>query len=245
MNKKFDIIYGIRAVIESLDSGQHFERIFIQKNLKGDLYKELMLKVHQSDTPISKVPVERLHRFTRKIHQGVVALISPISYQKLENLVPYIYEQGENPLFIILDGITDVRNFGAIARSAECMGVHGIIIPLAGAAQINEDSMKTSAGAFNYIPVCRQRSLLDAVTYLQESGINVIGCTEKSEQDISKLNFTLPTAIIMGAEESGISDALLERANDLAKIPMKGHIQSLNVSVAAGMTLYEAFSQRQ
>lgn len=244
MNKKSDLIYGIRAVVEALRSGQHLERVFIQKNLKGDLIKELMYELHQTTTPISKVPVERINKFTRKTHQGVIALISPIQYHSLENLIPDLFEKGENPLFLVLDEVTDVRNFGAIARTAECLGVHGIIIPAKGGAQVNEDGVKTSAGAFNYLPICRERSLQDAVRLLVESGINVVACTEKTDNLLSTIDFTSPTAIIMGSEETGISDATMELASIKAKVPMTGKIESLNVSVATGMALYEVQRQR-
>ena len=244
MNNKSDIIYGLRTVIEALRSGQHLERIFIQKNLTGDLYKELMLALHQSDTPISKVPIERINKFTKKNHQGVVALISPIQYHTLEHIVPQLFEEGKNPLLLILDEITDVRNFGAIARTAECLGVNGLVIPVKGGAQVNEDAVKTSAGAFNYLPVCRERSLIEAATYLQESGFNIIACSEKTDNVLADINFTLPTAIIMGSEENGISPQLMELANDIAKVEMHGKIASLNVSVAAGMILYEVQRQR-
>lgn len=244
MNKKSDIIYGIRAVIEAVKSGQHLERVFIQKNLKGDLYKELMLELHQSSSPISKVPIERINKFTKKNHQGVVALISPIQYHSLEHLIPELFEQGKNPLLLILDEITDVRNFGAIARTAECLGVHGIIIPIRGGAQVNEDAVKTSAGAFNYLPVCRENNLIDAARFLQESGISLIACSEKTNNSLKDIDFTLPTAIIMGSEERGISPTLMELASDIAKVPMSGNIESLNVSVATGMALYEVARQR-
>lgn len=244
MNKKSDIIYGIRAVIEAVKSGQHLERVFIQKNLKGDLYKELMLELHKSSSPISKVPIERINKFTKKNHQGVVALISPIQYHSLEHLIPELFEQGKNPLLLILDEITDVRNFGAIARTAECLGVHGIVIPIRGGAQVNEDAVKTSAGAFNYLPVCRENNLIDAVRFLQESGISLIACSEKTNNSLKDIDFTLPTAIIMGSEERGISPTLMELANDIAKVPMSGNIESLNVSVATGMALYEVARQR-
>ena len=244
MNKKSDIIYGIRTVIEAVKSGQHLERVFVQKSLKGDLYKELMLELHQTSTPISKVPSERINKFTKKNHQGVVALISPIQYHTLAHLIPQLYEEGKNPLVLILDEITDVRNFGAIARTAECLGVHGIVIPSRGGAQVNEDAVKTSAGAFNYLPVCREQSLLDAIRYLQESGMNVVSCSEKTDHSLDQMNFTLPTAIVMGSEEKGISNELMDLSNEVAKIPMTGSIESLNVGVAAGMALYEVQRQR-
>ena len=244
MNKKSDIIYGIRTVIEALKSGQHLERVFVQKNLKGELYKELMLELHQSTTPLSKVPPERINKFTRKNHQGVVALISPIQYHSLDHLVPQLFEEGKNPLILILDEITDVRNFGAIARTAECLGVNGVAIPIRGGAQVNEDAVKTSAGAFNYLPICRENSLLDAVHFLQESGFNVVACSEKTDKSISDMDFTSPTAIVIGSEEHGISKQIMERVNHIAKVKMSGQIESLNVSVATGMILYEVQRQR-
>ena len=244
MNKKSDIIYGIRTVIEAVKSGQHLERVFVQKSLKGDLYKELMQELHHTSTPISKVPSERINKFTKKNHQGVVALISPIQYHTLEHLVPQLFEEGKNPLILILDEITDVRNFGAIARTAECLGVHSLVIPSRGGAQVNEDAVKTSAGAFNYLPVCREQSLLDAVRYLQESGMNIVSCSEKTKKTLNQMDFNGPTAIIMGSEERGISADLMELSNEIAKVPMTGSIESLNVGVAAGMALYEVQRQR-
>ena len=245
MNKKSDIIYGIRTVIEAVKSGQHLERVFIQKSLKGDLYKELMVELHQTSTPISKVPSERIDKFTKKNHQGVVALISPVQYHTLEHLVPQLYEQGKNPLILILDEITDIRNFGAIARTAECLGVDAIVIPSRGGAQINEDAVKTSAGAFNYLPVCREKNLLDASRYLKESGIRIVSCSEKTQKTLDQMDFTIPLAIIMGSEERGISSELLELSDEIAKVPMSGSIESLNVGVAAGMALYEVQRQRK
>lgn len=244
MNKKSEIIYGIRAVIEAVKSGQHLERVFIQKNLKGELYKELMLELHQSTTPISKVPIERINKFTRKNHQGIVALTSPIQYHSLENLVPNLFEQGKNPLILILDEITDVRNFGAIARTAECLGVNGVVIPIRGAAQVNEDAVKTSAGAFNYLPVCREKNLMEAVAFLQGSGFQIVACSEKTNTYLKEIDLTPPTAIIVGSEELGISTELLTKANHVGKVKMEGAIESLNVSVATGMALYEVQRQR-
>ena len=244
MNNKSDIIYGIRSVIEALKSGQHLERVFIQKNLKGDLYKELMLELHHGTTPISMVPIERINKFTRKNHQGVVALISPIQYHSLHHLVPELFEKGENPLIVLLDEITDVRNFGAIARTAECLGVHGMVIPIKGGAQVNEDAVKTSAGAFHYLPVCREKSLQEAAQFLLESGFSLIACSEKTDKYLSEMDFTGPTVLIMGSEERGISEELMNLAHGIAKINMTGKIESLNVSVATGMALYEIQRQR-
>ncbi len=244
MNKKSNLVYGIRSVLETLKSGQHLERVFVQKNLKGDLIKELMYELHQHPAPISKVPVERLNKLTTKNHQGAVALVSPILYHKLEQLIPSLFEKGKTPFLIVLDEITDVRNFGAIARTAECMGVHAIVIPAKGGAQVNEDGMKTSAGAFNYLPICREKNLVEAVKYMQESGINVIACTGESDKSPHEVNYSLPTAIVMGSEESGISETVLNLSNDVVRIAMEGHIESLNVSVATGMILYEVKRQR-
>lgn len=244
MNKKSNLIYGLRAVIETIRSGQHLERVFIQKNLKGDLVKELMLMIHQSNTPLSKVPVERINKLTRKNHQGVVALASPIQYANLEHLVPEIFERGEVPFLLALDEITDVRNFGAIARSAECLGAHGIVIPVKGGAQVNEDAIKTSVGALNYIPVCRIPHLGDSIEYLKSSGIQVVACSEKGDKTIKEADFTSPSVIVMGSEEQGIRPEIIQLADEVVKVPMLGRIESLNVSVAAGMILYEAVRQR-
>lgn len=244
MNSKSDLIYGIRTVIEALKAGQHLERVFIQKTLKGDLYRELMLELHQTSTPISKVPVERINRFTKKNHQGVVGLVSPIQYHSLHHLIPELFEKGENPLLLILDEITDVRNFGAIARTAECLGVHGIVIPTKGAAQVNEDAVKTSAGAFNYLPICRESDLEKSAEFLKNSGISLVACTEKGRKHFNEIDLNPPTAIILGSEEKGISDKLLAIADFRAKINLVGQIESLNVSVANGMALYEAQRQR-
>ena len=242
--KKSNSIYGLRAVIEAVKAGDQLERVFIQKNLKGELYKELMIALHQTSIPISKVPVERINKFTRKNHQGVVALISPITYQSIENIVPFLFEEGKNPLLLVLDEITDVRNFGAIARTAEGLGAHGIVIPVKGGAQVNDDAVKTSAGAFNYLPICREENLTACVSFLQQSGIKVVACSEKTEKPLHTEDFTGPLALIMGSEERGISPALLEQADAICKINMQGQIESLNVSVATGMALYEVQRQR-
>ncbi|MEM6641935.1 MAG: 23S rRNA (guanosine(2251)-2'-O)-methyltransferase RlmB [Bacteroidota bacterium] len=244
MNKKLDIIYGIRSVLEAVKAGQQMERVFLQKNLKGDLYKELMLVLHQQTVPLSKVPIERINKFTRKNHQGVVALISPIQYHKLEHLVPQLFEEGKSPLLLLLDEVTDVRNFGAIARSAECMGVDGIVIPTRGGAQVNEDAMKTSAGAFNYLPVSRVNQLLEAVDLLKSSGYQIISCTEKAQKLLSDIDFSSPTALVMGSEEHGISSQIMEASDSLVQIQLTGEIESLNVSVATGIALYEIQRQR-
>ncbi len=237
-------VFGIRAVMEAIDSGKEIESLYIQKGISGDLFRELKKRIDQLEIKYQYVPIEKLNRLTPKNHQGVVAFISPISFHKVEDLIPFIYENGETPLLLVLDRITDVRNFGALARTAECAGVHGIIIPLKESAAIHSDSIKTSAGALFKIPVCRVNSLKKAVEYMQESGLQVIGCSEKNDESLYTVDFTVPTAVVMGSEEDGISNELMRILDRFAKIPLKGEIESLNVSVAAGVVLYEAVRQR-
>jgi len=238
------MVFGIRAVIEAIKSGKDIEAIFVQRGLGGGLFLELKSLLHDSGLSYQVVPIEKLNRITTKNHQGVIGVISPVTYQKIENIIPEIYEKGETPLILILDGITDVRNLGAIARTAECAGVHAIVVPAKGSAQINPDAIKTSAGALFKIPVCRHDSLLKTAKFLQESGLQLVACTEKTNDYLYTPNYTLPTAIIMGSEEDGISNELIRISEHLAKIPMFGEISSLNVSVSAGIILYEAVRQR-
>jgi len=242
--KQKEIIFGIQAVTEAIQSGQELERIFFRKDLRGEHSAELLNLTRKAGIPSQFVPIEKLNRFTRKNHQGVVALISPILYHEMEKLVPTVYEAGRVPLLVVLDGITDVRNFGSIARSAECAGADGLIIPHKGAARIHEDAVKTSAGALLSIPVCRQYNLAEAVGYLKNSGIRVVGATEKSNLSYYKASFKDPLAIIVGSEENGISGAVLKMCDELVSIPLFGHISSLNVSVAASLLMYEAIRQR-
>jgi 23S rRNA (guanosine2251-2'-O)-methyltransferase len=238
------MIFGIRAVIEAISSGKDIESLFLQRGLNGELLSELKTLLRTHDIPSQQVPIDKLNRITNKNHQGVVAFISPITYQKIEDIIPNVFEKGEVPLILILDGITDVRNFGAIARTAECCGAHAIVVPKKGAAQVNPDAVKTSAGALYKIPVCRHDSLLQVLRFLKDSGLQIVGCTEKTEDFIYKPDFTAPTAIIMGAEDEGISFDLMRNCDHLTKIPMHGTIESLNVSVSAGVILYEAVRQR-
>ncbi|WP_017258734.1 23S rRNA (guanosine(2251)-2'-O)-methyltransferase RlmB [Pedobacter arcticus] len=238
------MVFGIRAVIEAINSGKDIESLFLQRGLSGDLMSELKAALRGQDIPSQLVPVEKLNRITAKNHQGAIAFISPITYQKIENIIPDVYERGEVPLILILDGVTDVRNFGAIARTAECTGVHAIVVPKKGAAQINPDAVKTSAGALYKIPICRHDSLLQTMRFLKDSGLQIVSCTEKTDDLIYKPDYTAPTAIIMGAEDEGISFELIRNSDYLTKIPMAGEIASLNVSVSAGVILYEAVRQR-
>jgi 23S rRNA (guanosine2251-2'-O)-methyltransferase len=238
------LIFGIRPVIEAVKAGKEIDRLYIQSGLKNELYNELMVVLKQHNIAFQYVPVEKLNRLTTKNHQGVAGYISSISYHKIQDILPAIFEEGKAPLILILDRITDVRNFGAIARTAECSGAHAIVIPTHGAAQINADAIKTSAGALHKIPVCREENLKTVINFLKECGLQIIACTEKAENYYFQIDFTVPTAIIMGSEEDGISNEFLQKSDAKAKIPLMGEIGSLNVSVATGIILYEAVSQR-
>ncbi|MDO4228787.1 MAG: 23S rRNA (guanosine(2251)-2'-O)-methyltransferase RlmB [Capnocytophaga sp.] len=243
MEKDYQI-FGIRAIIEAISAGKTIDKIFVQKGLKSTLYQELQQLLQKEQIAISHVPVEKLNRMTKKNHQGVVANLSPVVYHDFENLVIDTIESGKTPLFIILDHLSDVRNFGAIIRTAECTGVSGIIIPKKGSVSITADTVKTSAGAVFKVPICKVDNLRDAVYYLQGSGIKIVVATEKTEKSLYKVTMNEPLAIIMGAEDVGVSPALLKLADDRAKLPMLGEISSLNVSVACGVFLYEVVRQR-
>ena len=243
--KKENFIYGIHPVMEALKSGKEIEKIMIQKGLRGEGFQQLHTLVREMEIPIQFVPLEKLDRMTRQNHQGVVAMISEISYQKIETILPSVYEQGKVPLVLLLDRITDVRNLGAIARTAECSGVDAILIPEKGSAQVNQDAIKTSAGALYKVPVCRYSSARESVTFLKNSGLKIIAATEKANSDYTDVDMTQPLVLILGSEESGISAELLGMADELIQIPILGEIQSLNVSVAAGVILYEILRQRK
>ncbi len=238
------MVFGIRAVIEAIDSGKEIESLFIQRGISGSLFLELKSLLKEHGLGYQQVPIEKLNRITRKNHQGVIAVISPITYQHIEDLLPSIYEKGETPFLLMLDGVTDVRNMGAIARTAECAGIHAIIVPKKGSAEINPDAIKTSAGALYKIPVCREDSLGKTGRFLIESGIQLVVSTEKTQDSVYDVDYTGPTCIIMGAEDVGVSDDLIRISDKLAKIPMYGEIGSLNVSVSAAVVIYEAIRQR-
>jgi 23S rRNA (guanosine2251-2'-O)-methyltransferase len=243
--EKSDMIYGTRAVIEAIAAGKNIDKVMIQSGLANDLVKELITVAKGNNIPIAYVPAEKLKRLSSKNHQGVICLLSAVSsFSSVDDLIYKAYNEGREPFFLILDRITDVRNFGAIVRTAECAGVDGIIIPEKGNAPITSDAMKTSAGALNHLPICRERDLRKTLQLLHDNGIRVVACTEKTERSVYELKLTGPLAIIMGSEEDGISDNLLRSADDLAKIPLKGKIGSLNVSVAAGIALYEVVRQK-
>jgi 23S rRNA (guanosine2251-2'-O)-methyltransferase len=244
VGKQKEIIFGIRAVEEAILAGQELERVFIRKDLRSGQSTSLLHRIRKAGIPYQLVPAEKLNRFTRKNHQGVVALISPILYHDPEKLLPAIFEAGRIPLLLVLDGITDVRNFGAIARTAECAGVDGMIIPFKGSARIQEDAVKTSAGALMNIPVCRVDNLSGAVKYLKNSGLKTIGATETAGSSLFSADLKDPLAIIMGSEERGISAGLLAQCDETIAIPVYGQISSLNVSVAASIIMYETVRQR-
>ncbi|MBA3681125.1 MAG: 23S rRNA (guanosine(2251)-2'-O)-methyltransferase RlmB [Bacteroidetes bacterium] len=239
-----NLIFGTRAVLEAVEAGKDIEKIFIQKGLSNELYHQLRTALKGQTVPIQIVPPEKLKRITEKNHQGVVAYLTEINYYNTEELLAGVFEKGKIPLVLILDRVTDVRNFGAIARGAECAGVDFIIIPSRGAAQITGDAIKTSAGALHRIKVCREDNLKNTLDYLKESGLQIVSCHEKTDNLIYAADFTKPSAIIVGSEENGISNEYIKRSDVEVKIPMVGKIASLNVSVASGIVLFEAVKQR-
>jgi 23S rRNA (guanosine2251-2'-O)-methyltransferase len=241
--EKTDMIYGTRAVIEAIVAGKEIEKIMVQSGLNNDLIKELISVARTHEVPFTFVPAEKLKRLSTKNHQGVICILSSVSYASLENIIHTVFSEGREPFFLLLDRVTDVRNFGAIARTAECAGIDAIVIGEKGNAPITSDAMKTSAGALNHVPVCRERDLKKTIKFLQESGLQVVACTEKASKTIYEVEFKGPTALVLGSEEDGIADALLREVDELAKIPMKGKISSLNVSVAAGVAIYEVVRQ--
>jgi len=244
MSNDKNMIYGTRAVIEAVKAGKEIDRVMIKNGIEGELTRELKIVLHQNHINIQYVPVEKINKITMKNHQGVIAFLSVISYQKIEDILPGIFENGETPLLLILDRITDVRNFGAIARTAYCSGVHAIIIPSRGAAQIGSDAIKTSAGALHNINVCRHDNLKEVIDYLKKSGVNVIAATEKAGQLCYHADLRVPLAFIMGSEEDGVSPEYLKLSGNSVRVPITSEIGSLNVSVAAGILLYETIRQR-
>lgn len=245
MIHKSEYIFGLRAIIEAIEAGKDIDKVLLRKDLAGsDLSHELMQKIKEYGIICQRVPVEKLNRITMKNHQGAIALLSQVTYFSLSQIVPSLYEEGMTPLILLLDGITDTRNFGAIARTAECAGVDAIVIPERHSVSVNADAVKTSAGALLHIPVCRERSIAHAARYLKESGLQLIAATEKATAPYTEADFTGPVAIVMGAEDVGISSEVLRECDTQAAIPIIGSIGSLNVSVAAGVMMYEAVRQR-
>lgn len=244
MIEQNEMIFGIRAVIEAIDAGKEIDKVLIKKDLQGDLSRELFAKLKDTSILIQRVPIEKLNRLTRKNHQGVIAFIAAVEYQQLDSLVPMLFEEGKTPFFVMLDGVTDVRNFGSIARTCNCAGVDAIILPARNSVSVNADAIKTSAGALHTLPVCRELNLDSAIKYLKNSGFRVVGATEKGDYDYTKANYKDPVCIVMGAEDTGIPYEHLALCDEWVKIPLYGNIESLNVSVAAGIVIFEAVNQR-
>lgn len=240
-----EMIFGIRSVLEAIEAGKEIDKILIRRDLSSDLARQLQAKLDGLPVAIQRIPIEKLNTFTEKNHQGVIAFISPIAFQRIEDIIPRIYEEGRVPFLVVLDGITDVRNFGAIARTCECAGVDAIIIPVKGGAAINADAIKTSAGALHSIPVCREENMGNCLKFLSLSGIKVVAASEKGALDYTALNMTEPVALVMGSEDVGISPDHLKLCTDTVTIPLGGKISSLNVSVAAGVLMYEVVRQRR
>lgn len=245
-DRNIDMLFGLRPILEALNAGRTLEKIYLLRTTKNSITQDITALAKAANIPVSLVPLEKLDGITRKNHQGAVAFVSPIDYQPLDSILAGLYEEGKNPLLLILDRITDVRNFGSIARNAECMGVHAIVVPSRGAAQINGDALKTSAGALNLIPVCREPNLKETIDFLKQSGVQVVACTEKADASLEteSVDLTGPVAILMGSEEDGISPEYLRLADHKVRIPMAGQISSLNVSVASGIMLFEVLRQR-
>lgn len=239
-----DYIFGIRPVIEAIEAGRDIDKIFVSKELHSDVARELLDKAREMHVLVQRVPPEKIQSITRKQTQGVLAILSAVTYHRLDHLVPELYEAGLMPFVLILDGITDVRNFGAIARTAECAGVDAIVIPQHGSVSVGGDAVKTSAGALLHIPVCRERSVRGAVQFLKDNGYRVVAVSEKADINYTEANFTDPVALVMGAEDVGISPDVYELCDLRVGIPMFGKIGSLNVSVAAGVLMYEVVRQR-
>ncbi|MDH8700734.1 23S rRNA (guanosine2251-2'-O)-methyltransferase [Dysgonomonadaceae bacterium PH5-43] len=243
--KENEMIFGTRAVIEAIQAGKEVDKILMRRDLQNDLSRELFDIVKTTNIPIQRVPKEKLDKLTRKNHQGVIAFISAITYQTLEDIVPFLYEEGKMPCILLLDGITDVRNFGAIARTCECAGVDAIVIPTRNSVSVNADAVKTSAGALLSIPVCKEPSINEAIKFLKNCGYTIFAATEKASDSYTKANYTGPTAIVLGGEDMGISMDNLRICDQMVKIPILGSIASLNVSAAAAILIYEAIRQRE
>lgn len=245
MSKELDeSIYGIRPVIEAIMSGKQIDKVLVRQGLSGELATELLNLMKERNIHFQFVPSERFAKFVNRNHQGVVASVMPVELVELEMLVPTLFESGKEPFLLILDSITDVRNFGAIVRTAECAGVDAIIVPAKGAAQIGSDSVKTSAGALHHIPICRVGSLKMTINFLKNSGFRTIITADKASENLYDVDLKGPIAVIMGAEDTGVSPDLFKLADSLVRIPIKGKIGSLNVSVATGVIVYEAIRQR-
>ncbi|MCR4828519.1 MAG: 23S rRNA (guanosine(2251)-2'-O)-methyltransferase RlmB [Bacteroidales bacterium] len=241
---KQQLVCGLRPVMEAIDSDQQIDKILIQSGLDGSLMQELRAKIRDKGLPFQYVPAEKLDRMTDSNHQGVVATISPIRFHDFMELLNRLLEQEKVPFVVLLDHLTDVRNVGAIVRTAECAGVDAVVVPDHGSAQISEDAIKSSSGALLRVPICRESNMKTVVNYARQSGLQVVAASEKGATDYVEVDFTVPTLLVMGSEDTGISPELLKMTDCRAKLPMRGEVQSLNVSVAAGIFFYEMLRQR-
>ncbi len=239
-----DTIFGLHAIIEAIEAGKTIDKLLLKKDLSGELARTLINLARERGIMVQRVPIEKLNRITRKNHQGAIAMLAAINYYKVEQVLPAVYDEGMNPFFVILDGVTDVRNFGAIARTCDCAGVSAIVIPEKGSVSVNGDAVKTSAGALNYLPVCREHSLKAAIEYLRQSGCTIIGTSDKNSVNYTQQNYTGPVALVLGSEGKGISNEIMRLCDAFVKIPEFGNISSLNVSVAGGIMMYEVVRQR-
>jgi len=243
-DKQSQMIFGTRPVIEAVQAGKDVDKILIRKDIQNELTRELFRIVKGTNIPVQFVPQEKLDRLTRKNHQGVIALISAVTYRKLDDIVPSLYEEGKNPFIVLLDGVTDVRNFGAIARSCECAGVNAIVIPAHNSVSVNADAVKTSAGALLTLSVCKEASITEAIGFLKNCGYKVVAATEKANNTYTTVDYTMPVALVLGGEDKGISMDNLRICDEMVNIPVAGNIASLNVSAAAAVLLYEVVRQR-
>lgn len=244
MIDKTQYIYGIHAVLEAIDAGKDIDKIFLSKTLNNDTAQEIIDRARALQVPVQRVPVQKIDRITRRNHQGVLAMMAAVTYYRVEQLVPQLFDDGENPFIVVLDGVTDVRNFGAVARTCECAGVSAIVIPDRESVSVNADAVKTSAGALNYLPVCREHNLVNAVKFLRDSGFKIVGTSDKNATSYTAGDYTGPVAIVLGAEDKGISPEIMKLCDTRVFIPEFGHINSLNVSVAGGIMIYEVVRQR-
>ena len=244
LEQKSDIVFGIHPILEGLQSDKNFDKILILNTLRTDQAKEIIEIARERGISLNKVPQQKLDRVTRKNHQGIIGFIAPIEFQNIEEIIPNLFSEGKTPFLLILDRISDVRNFGAIIRTAECAGVHAIIIPKKGAAQINGETIKTSTGAIFNIPICKVPGIDSVIPFLKDSGIHLVACSEKTEINYTEVDYSIPLAIIMGSEESGIAISNITKCDSTAKLPLLGVTGNLNVSVAAGIIMYEVIRQR-